>query len=174
MATRIFGRCIIALSLAGGVSAQSTGVNFEISLPKTTFLLGEAIPVRLVFTSGVPNRFVAEGQTQDRIGRLNWADEYIVEPAEFVADPLKGLPYAKGGMGGIAGPPAVLSHKPSVVERTLNEYVRFQRPGVYRLHVLTRRVRRVVEQPGSGQPSLELVSNVVPFEVLPAPEEWVN
>jgi hypothetical protein len=173
----------MALFLAGGVSAQSPEVNFEISLTKRTFFLGEMIPVQLVFTSTRPDGFTADGRTQDRMGRLNWVDEYIVEPADLVADPLKGLPYAGGGLGGLSGGPAVLSPKPFVIERTLNEFVRFREPGAYRLHALTRRVRRIVEQPVSSPPSLplmrrseplEVVSNVVQFEVLPAPAEWVN
>ncbi len=180
----------MALSLApflagglSGLSAQSTsGVHFEISLPKTTFFLGEEIPVQFSLASTQPNSFLAHAGTQDRIDRLNGMDRYVVEPAELAADPLQSSSYAGGGLGAPSGGPAFLSERPLVIQRTLNEFVRFREPGAYRLHVLTRRVTKLVEPAASGRPTpwtgrgapVELVSNVISFEILPAPAEWVG
>jgi hypothetical protein len=148
---------------------QPEALGFEISAAKSEFYSGELIPLQLSFTSTQPKTFLAETRLQDRIGRMNGAEEFLVDPAALIEDPLHGLPGVGGGMGGISGGPILLSEKPFAFERLLNEWVRFRRPGQYRIAVLSRRVR----QDGSGAP-LELVSNILTLRIVPAPAAWAK
>ena len=97
---------------------------------------------------------------------MNYMEEFVAAPAEFAEDPLRGLPGGEGGMGGLSGGPVVLSEKPFTFERVLNEWVRFRRPGTYRVYVLSRRVRRAANP-------IELVSNILTIDIRPAPADWV-
>lgn len=54
---------------------------------RSQFRPGEIIPIELEFDSRVPKRFVVEGGTDDRGGRLT-LDEFLVEPNDAVTDPL--------------------------------------------------------------------------------------
>lgn len=164
-------------------SAQPVGVDLRIAAPKATFYLGEAIPLTLSFTATQPRAFVADSRLQDRVGRMNYIEEFIADPVAATEDPLRGLPGESGGMGGLSGGNAILTaDKPFTVERLLNEWVRFRAPGTYRLYVLSRRVRQVT---GTGQTDQELqmfatsipvevASNVLTLEIVAAPPEWVS
>lgn len=165
--------------LASTVYAQS----LQLSAPKTTFYLGETIPLTLAFTADTPRTFVAESRLQDRVGRMNGTDVFVVNPANRTEDPLRGLPGEAGGLGGLSGGNAILTNdKPFRVERTLNEWVRFREVGTYRVHVLSHRIRRVANpnasdmdlQVGANSTSVEVVSNELTLQILAAPPAWVS
>ena len=152
-----------------------------ISTPKPNFYLGEVIPLHLKFTALEPNRFRADTREYDRIGRLNYTEQFIVDPADAAEDPLAGTFYADGGMGGLSGGPKVLSDTPFVIDRVLNEYVRFRRPGTFRIHVVSHRVDEVdhpkqLEEMRNlfvrGKP-VELISNTLTLSISPAPPAWI-
>lgn len=163
--------------------AQPAGVDLRITVPKATFYLGEVIPLSLSFTASQPRTFVAGSRLYDRIGRMNYVEEYVADPIAATEDPLRGLPGEGGGWGGLSGGNAILnSEKPFNVERVLNEWVRFRAPGTYRLYVLSRRVREVT---GDGHTDRELqtsaeskpvnvVSNILTLEIVAPPAEWVS
>lgn len=149
---------------------QPEAVSFLISATKSEFYSGELIPLELSFTSMQPNSFLAAPGMQDRGGRMNGLEEFLVDPAALTEDPLRGLPGATGAMGGIFGGPVSLSEKPYTVEKVLNEWVRFRKPGRYRIAVLSRRVAPInnpITRP-------ELVSNILTLHILPAPAAWVK
>jgi hypothetical protein len=148
---------------------QPQGVAFEISAAKSEFYSGELIPLQLSFASTPPKTFLADTRFQDRIGRMNGTEEFLVDPAAFTEDPMRGLPGQGGGMGGISGGPILLSETPFVFEKLLNEWVRFRRPSQYRIALLSRRVT----EDGSGG-RLELVSNILTLHIIPAPAAWVK
>lgn len=161
---------------------QPERVKFTITAPKTEFFFGEVIPLELNFTSTQPRTFQADSRLQDRVGRMNGIEEFVAAPASLCEDPLKDLPGATGGMGGISGGPAVLIEKPFAFERALNEWVRFRKPGEYRVYVVSRRVSQVEDSARSdyylhlfarGKP-VELASNVLTLKILPAPAPWVK
>jgi hypothetical protein len=83
---------------------QPEGVKFVITSPKTEFFFGEVIPLELQFTSARPRTSLADGQLQDRVGRLNYNEEFVAAPASISEDPLQGLQGGAGGMGGVSGP----------------------------------------------------------------------
>jgi hypothetical protein len=95
---------------------------------------------------------------------------------------LEGLPGGAGGMGGLSGGPVLLSDKPFTFERVLNEWVRFRKPGEYRVYIISRRVGQVQESGRSDEylrsyarrVPVELVSNVITLNIRPAPAEWVK
>lgn len=163
-------------------SGQPAGVEMRIAAPKAKFYLGEMILLTLSFTATQPRSFVAESRLHDRVGRMNYVDEFVVDPVAATEDPLRGLPGESGGMGGISGGDVILTaDKPFHVERVLNEWVRFRTPGTYRLYVVSRRVRQVT---GTGHTDLELrtlfagkpadlASNVLTLEIAAAPAGWV-
>jgi hypothetical protein len=153
----------------------------SISATKAEFFLGEVIPLELKFTATEPNRFLADSRQYDRIGRLNFVEQFIVEPADVADDPLAGLPSSQGGMGGITGGPVVLSATPFAFERVLNDYVRFRRPGEYRIRVVSHRVTelddaRQLEEArrfaAKGKP-VELSSNTLTLSVRPPSGAWI-
>jgi hypothetical protein len=140
---------------------QPEAVSFLISAAKSEFYSGELIPLELSFTSTQPNGFLAAPGIQDRGGRMNGLEEFLVDPAALTEDPLRGLPGATGAMGGIFGGPVSLSDKPYTVEKLLNEWVRFRKPGRYRIAVLSRRVAQInnpITRP-------ELVSNILTLHI---------
>jgi hypothetical protein len=164
-------------------ASQPAGVEFRIAAPKATFYLGETIPLAFSFTATNPRSFVADSRLQDRVGRMNYTEEFVPDPVATTEDPLRGLQGESGGMGGLSGGNAILSsERPFTVERILNEWVRFRAPGRYRIYVLSRRVRQVT---GTGHTDQELqmfvaskpvevVSNVITLEIAAASPEWVS
>jgi len=161
---------------------QPEGVQLMISAPKNEFFLGEVIPFELNFTSTRPRAFLADNRLQDRVGRMNYTEEYVVAPASLSDDPLQGLPGGQGGMGGLSGGPVVLSEKPFAFERVLNEWVRLREPGEYRVYVISRRVNQVEGSGRSdydlhlhaGGKAVEIVSNVLTLKIRPAPALWLT
>ena len=158
-----------AMLLAVSAAGQTVGAKLVITTPKTEFYLGEVIPLELTFTSDQAG-FQADTRLQDRIGRMNGVEEFVVDPPSNVEDPLRGLPQLQGGMGGLSGGPVELSEKPFHFERVLNEWVRFRRPGEYRVHVVSHRVGKLEAR----RNPMDLVSNTLTLRILPAPAAWVS
>jgi hypothetical protein len=147
---------------------QPDAVTFEIFAAKSEFYSGELIPLQLSFSSTQPKGFLADTRLQDRVGRLNGMEEFLVDPAALTGDPLRGLPGEHGAMGGLSGGEIPLSGKPFSFEIVLNEWVHFRKPGTYRIAILSRRVTQI----SGGR--LELVSNILTLRIVPAPAAWVK
>ncbi len=145
-------------------------VKLEISAPKSVFFLGETIPLRLSFTSAQPNVYAVDGDPTGVLSRVSLADQFIVDPVADSEDPLQGLPGHGGGIGTLHAGPTTLSEIPFVSEKTRNEWVRFRKPGVFHVHVVSRHV----EKAGERGPQIEVASNVLTLEIRPAPAEWVK
>jgi hypothetical protein len=162
-------------------AGQPKSVSFQISAPKSEFYSGELIPLQLSFTSTQPRSFSADTRLQDRVGRMNGIEEFLVDPAALTDDPLRGLPGETGGMGGLSGGPMLLSEKPFTLERLLNDWVRFRKPGRYRVAILSRRVAQVdptkseyYSRTHPGGDRVELVSNILTLQIASAPAAWVK
>ncbi len=158
---------------------QPPAVTFEITATKSQFYLGELIPLELSFTSTEPNGFRADSRMQDRAGRLNGVEEFLVDPAALTEDPLHGLPGEGGGMGGLSGGPIVLSAKPCTFEKLLNEWIRFRKPGKYRIAIVSHRVVQIADPAKAEQISVpgarvDLVSNILKLDIIPAPADWMK
>ena len=149
------------LLLFGLNASGNPDIAFRIDLEKKSFHMGETIVLAMSFSSTVPNRYHLEMRTQDRIGRENATERLLLTPAEGAVDPLRDYFHGEpAGMGGI-GSMATLSERPVTVRKDLNEWVRFDRAGVYRLTVESRRVYGAA-----------LLSNTVEFTILPPDPAW--
>ena len=150
---------------------QPDAVNFQISIAKTEFYSGELIPFELSFTSTQPRKYLADTRLEDRVVHMNDVEEFLVDPAALTEDPLRGFPSQTTVMGGLSGGPISLSEKPFAFEKLVNEWVRFRKPGKYRIAVLSRRVTQISN---STHGRLELVSNILTLNIVPAPATWVK
>lgn len=104
-----------------------------------SFRIGEVIPLDLLFTGVVPKRYQLNMASYDRSGRMNY-EIFGVSPREGTHDPLRTY-FAFGGFtgGGLTGFD-FLSAEPRTISLVLNEWVSFDRPGVYRVNVSSSRV----------------------------------
>lgn len=183
--TRLLLTVVAACLLAATTEAQQpAGLHFEITVPdgKTVWRLGERVPITMRFWASTPNRWTADSRTQDRIGRLNFTEEFFVEPSEAVRDPLTGLGGQSGGMGGLSGGPHELGVEPYEIERDLNEWIEFSRPGTYRVTVVSRRVSPIfaasktdrMRVSNSRSAAVELSSNTLTLHIVEATPAWAS
>ncbi len=151
----------------------ATPVTLTVRIPgeRRQFRPGEIIPIQLEFTSPVPKRFVVDRATYDRSGRLT-LDDFLIEPNEGVSDPLLDLYAAGGGFigGGLRGM-GVLGEQPVTVDLDLNDWFRFDQPGIYRVSVRSRRVTDDTQR-GARHADMTVESNEVTLEMLPRDAEW--
>jgi hypothetical protein len=153
-------------------------LNFIIRLKdnRTQFRQGEIIPLELSFSSRAAKTFILNDRRYDHSGRLE-IDSFVLDHREGTADPL--YDYFNSGLfgfmgGGGSGMPE-LSDKPEVVAAELNEWIRFDKPGHYRLYVASRRVgKKRNPEDRYGNHESVAVSNIVEFEILPADEKWAS
>ena len=142
-----------------GVAKNPNGLTFTIRLKdnQDKFQQGEIIRVELAFSSSLPKTYELDGATYDRNDRLE-IDSYHVDPADGAVDPLKDK--VRAWLGGVSLTP-ILDEKPYLIVRELNEYLRFDRPGKYRLYVSSNRVQRAT-------------SNIIEFTIVPTDPEWAR
>lgn len=143
---------------------------------KTQFRQGEIINLELSFTSTKPNTYSANTANYDRSGRLEM-DKFHVSPKEGTSDPLYDYFHSGGGfMGGGVFGMVKLTEKPLIINYRLNEWLRFDRPGKYKLHIASPRVSRIKDQKSNfGEPlSAPLISNTIEFEIVPAEPTWAK
>jgi hypothetical protein len=122
----------IALVLLQALAyGQPTSPQLALSTQQTTFHIGETIPLTLSFTGPDNKEFHINTARYDRSGRTG-SETFSLEPSSGWADPLadrfRGI---GGGMSGIG----TLSSSPTIIPINLNEWVRFDHPGVYHLTV---------------------------------------
>jgi hypothetical protein len=174
----VTGLLLLSLGLLNGAAVPQAApagapvpVTFTLRLAdgRARFHPGEIIPIELVFTSSIPDRFILDSATYDRSGRLT-IDVFRVEPIDRVSDPLLDYFASAGGFigGGLRGNP-VLGEKPTIVKLELNEWFRFDQPGTFRLSA---RSRRVTDESGGVRSGLVVESNAVTFEILPPDADW--
>jgi hypothetical protein len=96
---------------------------------------GEIVGLVLEFSSPARNTYGGSTASYDRGGRLDF-ESFEVMPKAGTADPLR--TYYHSGVGGLRvgglSSAFTLGEKPFTLDRDLNEWVRFDRPG--RVHAL--------------------------------------
>ena len=136
------------------------------------FRPGEIIPIELTFTSNVLKRFVVDGATYDRSGRLT-IDEFRLAPIARVTDPMLDYFAAAGAfMGGGMRSMATLGDKPFTLKLELNEWFRFDTPGAFTLSVRSNRVNDEAQSTATRRLTLPVDSNSVSFEILARDPRW--
>lgn len=110
----------------------------------------------------------------DRSGRMSY-ELLAVQPASGWVDPLKDYFNSLSGFfGGGLTTYKTLSDIPIVISMQLNEWVRFDAPGHYRVRLTTHRVAKIRRQ-GAGTSATEgqsLTSNELQLTIIPATKEW--
>lgn len=135
---------------------------------QTQFHIGERIPLRLAFSSGVPNRYEINMAKYDRSGRMNY-EQFELSPASGAVDPLQGR---LGGIGGGLTGFQFLTPEPWTITLNLNEWLRFTQPGTYLLSVSSYRVSVKDSASQLGTSPILVRSNEVSFKIVPATRDW--
>jgi hypothetical protein len=155
------------------IARNPEGLTFILKLKdsRTQFHVGEKIRLELSFSSSLPDTYAFDNATYDRSGRLE-IDGFVVDPTDAVSDPLsdyyhKNLGHMMGGLRGIDA----LRTTSQLITYDLNEWLRFEKPGTYRLYVISHRVTKG-EPNHSGNTPVAPVSNLVEFEIIPPNREW--
>ncbi|NOT62934.1 MAG: hypothetical protein HOP19_22215 [Acidobacteria bacterium] len=151
-------------------SQNPSDVSFTIRLAteQKMFRQGEVIRLELGFASSSPKTYRMDAATYDRSGRLEM-DQFHLEPDTGFSDPRGDN--AGGSMGGLRSIPD-LEEKPHLIVYELNEWFRFEQPGIYRLYLTSPRVSRKGQREETG--TLPLTSNVVEFEIVKPEGGWAE
>jgi len=146
----------------------ATDVQLLVSTKSAKFYSGEVIPLDLAFSSTIAKRYQINLAHYDRSGRMGY-EQFLVEPKETTRDPLYlYFNSIAGFMGGGLTNFEFLSSSPTIFRLNLNEWVSFDRPGTYRLQVVSRRVAdsAIASDPWSG--AVELKSNWIELKIVTA------
>jgi hypothetical protein len=151
------------------VTAAPVTLTFRLADQRRQFRPGEVIPIELEFSSTTAKRFTVDGATYDRSGRLT-IDEFVIDRIDDVSDAMLDYFGSIGGyMGGGIRSMGVLGESPFTVKLELNEWFRFDKPGMYTLAV---RSRRVIDESVTPHAVVPVESNTVSFEILPRDATW--
>ena len=176
--------CVAALAVRGSAApatspltpalANPAGLEFTLKLSssKMSFMQGETIPVVLAFSNTGPQTLWLSQFYQSR--------SFEVEPKEGVTNPLGDLPASTAiSIAGYVPPPIRLGEKPTEERFSLNEYLRFDRPGTYTIRATTSSVFALPE--GVVPPQISLfplgkpfisTSEPVSLRIVPADPKW--
>src|SRR5690348_8920326 len=147
-------------------------ITFQVSTrnSQARFRIGEVINLELRFSSNTARKYHLDTASYDRSGRMS-TEQFDVSPATGWSDPLAVYFHAFAGFigGGLRGTKD-LSAQPEVIELQLNEWVRFDQPGRYRVTIDSSRVFTGVL--GSPAPPIRVKSNPIDIEIVPANSEW--
>ena len=153
------------------------GLEFTVRLKdnRKQFHLGEIVTLELSFASSKPDTFTLDSATYDRSGRLH-SDGFVLDQRDTAPDPLKEYFYSglhAFMMGGLRGFPDLFD-KPYLITAELNEWRRIDKPGHYRMYVVSGRVGTKKTGPHLllNADARSVVSNVIEFDILPADEKW--
>jgi hypothetical protein len=153
------------------VKADS-GVQLRLSARSTEFYSGEVIALDLAFTSATLKRYQINLARYDRSGRMNY-EQFIVAPKEATRDPLQLyfnsiLAFLGGGLTGFD----FLTSSPTIIHLNLNEWVSFERPGTFRIQVVSHRVSdSTASSHPMGEP-VEVKSNWVELKIVSPDPSW--
>jgi hypothetical protein len=137
----------------------------------STYRIGERIRLRLSFTSTEARRYEINEASYDRSGRMGY-ESFQVLPAKGWSDPLQDYFQNRVLDGGGLTNFSALKAAPFKLEIDLNEWVRFEQPGVYTVQISSGRVSDIGRhRKGEGKP-LELKSNSIMLRIVPAKKEW--
>jgi hypothetical protein len=149
------------------------GLSFEVRLKnnKSQFHAGEIIQLELSFASSKLNTYKLDAATYDRGGRV-FGDSFVVDQKANTTDPLhdhfNSGPLFMGGLRSFPG----LTEKPVLINADLNEWVRFDKPGHYRLYVISARVSKTSKSSWFGTDGKFTASNLIEFDIVADDETW--
>lgn len=154
--------------------AEETHVHVTLRIASETrkFHIGELIPLEMVFTADGANYSVIT-MDRDRDGRRIDSDKFRLSPPTGFSDPLQ--PYLNVLPQNVMGPSMSSDQmaigQPQIIPFNLNDWVRFDVPGHYRLSIETKRVSLWAAD-GSWQRQVPLLTGQIEFEVVAADPAW--
>lgn len=155
----------LILILASPLPAQ-VDVSFSLATKdgRTRFRVGEAVTVQMRFRAQTPGRYVLTTAPEGRTTRTAEFDHFSATGA---VDPLADIPaLMSGGLArNFSGVP--LDANPQVIERDVNEWLSFRKPGSYRVQAETRRVFAI----GASTP-IVLRAEPIEIEIIAASPAW--
>ncbi len=171
-----FGDTAFETARLKAAAANPPGVSVTLTLPggRTQFHRGEIIPLSTVFASSLPGKY--DLNTDDGSRDLEWGNDSFhadntagsVDPLPVYYDHEFGMAYS--GPGPRFEP---LTTKPLTVSYTLNEWLRFDASGHYRVYLTSGRVTDTVKRHDDLFFRGHVVtSNAVEFDVLPDDPVW--
>lgn len=151
----------------GGGSDDGVLLKLSLADKRRVFRIGETIPIKLAFSSREKERYQLDEAHGDRSGRMNF-EQFIVTPADGAVDPVPELVDSMGGLTNYS----FLTRKPWTIELKLNEWVRFTKPGDYRLVVTSKRVEVPDRSSPSGTSPVITRSNAITVRICAADPGW--
>ena len=137
----------------------------------STYRIGERIRLKLSFTSTEAKRYEINEAGYDRSGRMGY-EWFQVLPAKGWSDPLQDYFQNRLLDGGGLTNYSDLSTSPFKLEIDLNEWVRFEQPGVYTVQVKSGRVSDIGSHRKGEEKPVTLSSNTITLRIVPAEKEW--
>ena len=164
---------------ASALAANPTDVQFRLALAggRAQFHHGEAIKVRYELTSDTPQKYRSGDLWYDLSDRSRF-ESFVSDRPGDSADPLADHwtiweTLYNAHVTRRLGSWKYLSQDPLVESWDLNEYLRFDKPGKYRIYAVTRHV--VADWSPGRDPyagGAPLASGVLEVEILPDDAEW--
>src|ERR1700722_12576621 len=116
---------------AVSLRAEGVALRIETETGLAQFQIGEAIGLKLTFETSSPDVWMVTILGRDRSVLGLGRDGFTTSPSDGTSDPMRyriGQPIAYSGPGGM-----FLHEKATVAYVDLNQWVRFERPGYYRV-----------------------------------------
>jgi hypothetical protein len=140
LGTLVFSSVFLVISLAAWASDEQAALVVTTQGQRSTYQIGERIPIDLSFTGPSNKQFEITMASYDRSGRMAY-ENFEVEPSSGWSDPLAVYFGSQGVfMGGGLRSFGVLSPRPTEIHLNLNEWIRFDQPGNYTVIVSSHRV----------------------------------
>ena len=150
------------------VSGNPGGLSLELSLGGETYYRGQTIRISLTFKNSSEEKYSVSTATYDRSGRIQDIAFHVDGPETGYADPLADY-FTRGWVGGgLSGADADLGEYTQTFD--LNEWVRFDHPGQYRVYCTTTRPKKKDQPHGY----ITLYSQMVSLSVTEASDNWVQ
>lgn len=151
------------------MAANPEGLKLEVRPAAAPLRVGAPIPLVLSFTNHSAKAYDGDGRTYDRGGLLG-TEAYICEDASVrdARSVLGDLFLSLGGIGNILRP----GPQASEVRVPLHPWLRFERPGRYRLYAVSNRLAELLPEGSAARSQPVLVaSGIFELEILPEDTE---
>jgi hypothetical protein len=153
------------------IHQNHSGLRFSLRTVEggTTFHLFETIPIEVSYSTTRPDTFTIE--MDEAMNFAGGIRRFDVDPTDGVL--LTELEWGTPGIICCESDKRPLSQKPVTFKRELTDYLRFQKPGTYRIFLSTRRVFKIGSDSKQFAPSkVVLTSNILTLTILPDDPDW--
>jgi len=138
---------------------------------RSSYRIGERIRLKLSFSASEAGHYEVDEAGYDRSGRMYYEGFHVI-PAKGWSDPLK--EYFENrllSIGGLRGY-SDLAAKSFIIEIDLNEWVRFEQPGIYTVQVYSGRISDKRSHRKGKEKPVTIKSNSITLQIVPAEKEW--